>query len=133
MHLTIRRLYEFTLLQMLISIDLLTAHRMLAKETSLCRSYQVRQASGYREFFRRHIIAQGSAYLYLHGAGLFLRSLHIRLVEIFFRCADSTVNLYTDGAPRDSAMFTLATSHTDPTLSKSTLELLLQTQDKINR
>jgi hypothetical protein len=66
------------------------------------RSYEVSQASTWRDYFSRHVIAQGSAYLYLHGV---------------------------DGAPRDSALFSLAANWVNPRLSRETLELIMGTQD----
>jgi hypothetical protein len=52
---------------------------------------------GYREYFGRHVVPQGSAYLYLHGV---------------------------DGAPRDLALFTLPLVYLRPALAREVLELL---------
>jgi hypothetical protein len=54
------------------------------------------------DFGYRHAMTQGSAYLYLHGA---------------------------DGVPRDQSLFALAALFSRPDIVRSTLELLMQTQD----
>jgi hypothetical protein len=54
------------------------------------------------DFQFRHAMTQGSAYLYLHGA---------------------------DGVPRDQSLFALAALFSRPDIVRSTLELLMQTQD----
>ncbi|MFO0572441.1 MAG: hypothetical protein U1A78_00440 [Polyangia bacterium] len=51
---------------------------------------------GYREYFGRHVVPQGSAYLYLHGV---------------------------DGAPRDLALFTLPLVYLRPALAREVIEL----------
>lgn len=69
------------------------------------RSTEILQASTWRDYYQRHVIAQGSAYLYLHGA---------------------------DGVPRDSALFSMAANWLKPQLSRETLELIMGTQDISN-
>ena len=70
-----------------------TLHREL-----VWHSAQVEASVGYREYWKKHVVPQGSAYLYLHGA---------------------------DGAARDTALFAMPLSYTHPELAKEELELLM--------
>ncbi len=65
-------------------------------------SYNLNAASVYSSFHGVHLVAQGSAYLYLHGA---------------------------DGVPRDQALYTLAATYANPPLAREMLRLLMQLQD----
>lgn len=65
-------------------------------------SYGLQAALVYNSFHRAHVVAQGSAYLYLHGA---------------------------DGAPRDIALYTVALCYQNPPLAREMLRLLMQLQD----
>lgn len=65
-------------------------------------SYNLLSSSVYSDFHKVHLIPQGSAYLYLHGA---------------------------DGAPRDQALFTLPMSYLDPYMAKDMLRLLMRITD----
>lgn len=64
----------------------------------LWHSAQLLGSVGYREYFGRHVVPQGSAYLYLHGV---------------------------DGAPRDLALFALPLTYLRPQLAAEQLALLL--------
>jgi len=66
---------------------------------AMWRSYLLRSAVGYRDYWGVRVVPQGSAYLYLHGA---------------------------DGAPRDQALFTLPLVYADPELARDQLRLLLR-------
>lgn len=68
-------------------------HRELAWHAS-----QIEASVGYREYWRRHVVPQGSAYLYLHGA---------------------------DGALRDTTLFAMPLVYTHPSLAKEQLELAM--------
>ncbi len=68
-------------------------HRELAWHAS-----QMEASVGYREYWGRHVVPQGSAYLYLHGA---------------------------DGALRDTALFALPLVYTHPALAKEQLALAM--------
>jgi len=61
-------------------------------------SAQLEASVGYREYWGKHVVPQGSAYLYLHGA---------------------------DGATRDTALFAMPLSYTHPELAKEQLELCM--------
>lgn len=65
-------------------------------------SYNLLSASVYNAYHQLHLIPQGSAYLYLHGA---------------------------DGAPRDQALFTLSTVYLRPALAKDMLRLIMRLTD----
>ncbi len=65
-------------------------------------SYNLLSSTVYSEFHKTHLIPQGSAYLFLHGA---------------------------DGAPRDQALFTLPMSYLDPELAKDMLRLMMRLTD----
>jgi hypothetical protein len=68
-------------------------HRELAWHAS-----QIEASVGYREYWGRHVVPQGSAYLYLHGA---------------------------DGALRDTALFAMPLVYTHPALAKEQLSLAM--------
>lgn len=68
-------------------------HRELAWHAS-----QIEASVGYREYWGRHVVPQGSAYLYLHGA---------------------------DGALRDTALFSMPLVYTHPELAKEQLSLAM--------
>lgn len=68
-------------------------HRELAWHAS-----QIEASVGYREYWGRHVVPQGSAYLYLHGA---------------------------DGALRDTALFAMPLVYTHPELAKEQLSLAM--------
>ncbi len=72
-------------------------HREMAWHT-----YNMLSSSVYSEFHKAHIIPQGSAYLYLHGA---------------------------DGAPRDQALFAIPAAYINPSLSRDMLRLIMQVTD----
>ena len=65
-------------------------------------SYNLISASVNNEYHKVHLIPQGSAYLYLHGA---------------------------DGAPRDQALFSLALTYVQPELAKDVLRLIMRLTD----
>jgi Glycosyl hydrolase 36 superfamily, catalytic domain/Glycosyltransferase family 36 len=65
-------------------------------------SYYLLSATVYNAYHRTHIVPQGSAYLYLHGA---------------------------DGAPRDQALFTLPMSYLDAELARDMLRLIMRVTD----
>jgi len=73
------------------------------KET-LWRSYQLIANTLFLEYYNSHVIPQGSAYLYLHGA---------------------------DGAPRDQALFVLGAAYLHPQLAKESLQVIMQTADVV--
>ncbi|MEZ4670955.1 MAG: hypothetical protein R3E39_23885 [Anaerolineae bacterium] len=66
-------------------------------------SYNFLSATTYNSFHKVHVVPQGSAYLYLHGA---------------------------DGAPRDQAMFALTMTYLNPPLAKDMLKLMMQLADR---
>jgi len=68
-------------------------HRELAWHAS-----QIEASVAYREYWGRHVVPQGSAYLYLHGA---------------------------DGALRDTALFAMPLVYTHPSLAKEQLALAM--------
>lgn len=68
-------------------------HRELAWHAS-----QIEASVAYREYWGRHVVPQGSAYLYLHGA---------------------------DGALRDTALFAMPLVYTHPSLAKEQLSLAM--------
>lgn len=68
-------------------------HRELAWHAS-----QIEASVGYREYWGHHVVPQGSAYLYLHGA---------------------------DGALRDTALFAMPLVYTHPELAKEQLSLAM--------
>lgn len=65
-------------------------------------SYNLLASTVYSSFHHAHLVPQGSAYLYLHGA---------------------------DGVPRDQALYTLAATYVNPPLAREMLRLLMQLQD----
>lgn len=65
-------------------------------------SYNLLSASVYNAYHKVHLIPQGSAYLFLHGA---------------------------DGAPRDQALFSLPLTYIHPELAKDVLRLLMRLTD----
>lgn len=65
-------------------------------------SYNLLSATVYNAYHKLHLIPQGSAYLYLHGA---------------------------DGAPRDQALFTLPMIYLRPELAKDMLRLIMRLTD----
>ncbi len=65
-------------------------------------SYNLLSASVYSAYHKVHLIPQGSAYLFLHGA---------------------------DGAPRDQALFALALTYIQPELAKDVLRLIMHLTD----
>jgi hypothetical protein len=65
-------------------------------------AYNMLSAVIYLDFYKTHIVPQGSAYLYLHGA---------------------------DGAPRDQALFALPATYIDPALARDMLRLIMQITD----
>ena len=65
-------------------------------------AYNMLSAVVYLDFYKTHVVPQGSAYLYLHGA---------------------------DGAPRDQALFVLPASYIDPPLARDMLRLIMQITD----
>jgi len=66
------------------------------------RSIQLQSYSTWRDYYQSHHIAQGSVYLYGHGA---------------------------DGAPRDSALFAMSLTNINLELARETIELILRTID----
>lgn len=73
----------------------------LQRETTW-HAYNLLSATVYVDFFKAHIVPQGSAYLYLHGA---------------------------DGAPRDHALFAVPMTYVDPALARDMLRLIMQVTD----
>jgi len=65
-------------------------------------SYNLLSATVYNAFHETHVVPQGSAYLYLHGA---------------------------DGAPRDQALFSLPMVYLNPELARDMLRLMMRLQD----
>lgn len=74
---------------------------VLQRETAW-HAYNLLSATVYLDYFKTHIVPQGSAYLYLHGA---------------------------DGAPRDQALFALPAVYLDPALARDMLRLIMQITD----
>jgi len=66
---------------------------------------QMDASVGYREYWGRHVVPQGSAYLYLHGV---------------------------DGAPRDIALFALPLVYTRPALAREMLLMMMGLTHKEN-
>ncbi len=64
-------------------------------------AWQLEASVGRREYFGQHVVPQGSAYLYLHGA---------------------------DGAARDLGLFTLPLVYTHPSLAREELTLYMKVQ-----
>lgn len=58
-------------------------------------------ATGWREYWKKHVVPQGSAYLYLHGV---------------------------DGAPRDLALFSMPLVYLRPSLAKEELQMIMGVQ-----
>lgn len=79
-----------------------TADADVARETAWRTANLLSWVTMRGDFGYRHAMTQGSAYLYLHGA---------------------------DGVPRDQSLFALAALFSRPDIVRSTLELLMQTQD----
>jgi len=67
-------------------------------------SYNLLSSTVYSRFHDVHLIPQGSAYLYLHGA---------------------------DGAPRDQALFTLPMVYLNPELAQDMLRLIMRLTDRL--
>ncbi len=65
-------------------------------------AYNLLSSTVYNNFHNVHVIPQGSAYLYLHGA---------------------------DGAPRDQALFTIPTTYLNPLLARDMLRLIMRLTD----
>lgn len=65
-------------------------------------SAQLLGSVAYREYWGKHVVPQGSAYLWLHGV---------------------------DGAPRDQALFALPVTYVRPALAREALELLMGVHD----
>ena len=65
-------------------------------------SYNLLSSTVYSAFHNVHLVPQGSAYLYLHGA---------------------------DGAPRDQALFTIPMTYLNPPLAKDMLRLIMRLTD----
>lgn len=65
-------------------------------------AYNTLSATVYSHFHKVHLVPQGSAYLYLHGA---------------------------DGVPRDQALFVIPTTYLDAKLAKDMLKLIMQLTD----
>ncbi len=63
------------------------------------RSYYLQSASGHLDYFQTRTVAQGSAYLYLHGF---------------------------DGAPRDQALFAMPLVYVNPALARDLLTLIME-------
>ncbi len=61
-------------------------------------SYALQQNVVYNEYFKNHVITQGSAYLYLHGF---------------------------DGAPRDQALFSMPMTYLRPELAKESIRFIM--------
>jgi hypothetical protein len=74
---------------------------VLQRETAW-HSYNLLSAVVYNAFHGVHLVPQGSAYLYLHGA---------------------------DGAPRDQALFTLPMTYLNPELARDMLRLIMRLTD----
>lgn len=74
---------------------------VLQRETAW-HAYNLLSATTWNSFHRLHVVPQGSAYLYLHGA---------------------------DGAPRDQALFSLALTYVAPELARELIVLLMQLQN----
>jgi hypothetical protein len=64
-------------------------------------AYYLLSSAVYNAYYRTHLIPQGSAYLYIHGA---------------------------DGAPRDQALFTIPLIYLRPDLARDTLRLIMSLQ-----
>jgi hypothetical protein len=64
-------------------------------------AYYLLSAAVYNAYYRTHLIPQGSAYLYIHGA---------------------------DGAPRDQALFSIPLVYLRPDLARDTLRLIMSLQ-----
>ncbi len=64
-------------------------------------AYYLLSSTVYNAYYRTHLIPQGSAYLYIHGA---------------------------DGAPRDQALFTIPLVYLRPDLARDTLRLIMALQ-----
>src|SRR5205085_4097993 len=62
-------------------------------------AYYLQSATGYSDWFQSHFVAQGSAYLYLHGF---------------------------DGAPRDHALFAMPLTYLNPRLAREILRFMMQ-------
>ncbi len=65
-------------------------------------SAQLLGSIGWREYWGKHVVPQGSAYLYLHGV---------------------------DGAPRDQALFSMPLTYLRPGVAREALELLMGVHD----
>jgi hypothetical protein len=74
---------------------------LLSRETAW-HSYNLLSAVVYNAFYDLHLVPQGSAYLFLHGA---------------------------DGAPRDQALFALPMTYLKPDLARDLLRLLMRLRD----
>ncbi len=64
-------------------------------------TYYLLSSTVYNDYYQTHLIPQGSAYLYIHGA---------------------------DGAPRDQALFTIPLVYLRPDLARDTLRLIMSLQ-----
>lgn len=65
-------------------------------------AYNLASATVYSDFYKTHIVPQGSAYLFLHGA---------------------------DGAPRDQALYTLPMTYLNPKIAQDMLRLIMRITD----
>ncbi len=73
-------------------------HPVLQREMAW-HAYNLLSAGVYHSYYDAHLVPQGSAYLYLHGA---------------------------DGAPRDQALFVLPLTYLRPELARDTLRLIMR-------
>ncbi|MEZ4226091.1 MAG: hypothetical protein R3B13_34410 [Polyangiaceae bacterium] len=91
--------YQTALEPKLMNLEL-PDHPELVREMAW-HSYQIETSVGYRDYWQQHVVPQGSAYLYLHGA---------------------------DGAARDLGLFAQPLIYTDPELAKSELRFFMGIQ-----
>jgi hypothetical protein len=78
-----------------------TGHDVALQREIAWHSYNLLSATVYLAYYDLHVVPQGSAYLYLHGA---------------------------DGAPRDQALFTLPLVYLRPALALDSLRFLMRLQ-----
>lgn len=76
----------------------------ILKREMIWHAYYLLSATVYSQYYRLHLIPQGSAYLFIHGA---------------------------DGAPRDQALFALPLAYLRPDLARDNLRLIMSLQNEI--
>lgn len=81
-----------------------TGNDPILKREMIWHAYYLLSATLYNQYYGVHLIPQGSAYLFIHGA---------------------------DGAPRDQALFALPLTYLRPDLARENLRLIMSLQNEV--